>query len=114
MGKEPMHASDPPRWREVFQGRRGRLTAGLLLLEALIAVESLVVATIMPDVRRELGQVQLYGLAFSASPLATFASIPIAGTGRGSLWALARAAVHAAASSPSASSWRGWRPACRC
>jgi MFS family permease len=74
-----MHASDPPRWREVFQGRRGRLTAGLLLLEALIAVESLVVATIMPDVRRELGQVQLYGLAFSASPLATFASIPIAG-----------------------------------
>ena len=79
MGKEPMNASDPPRWREVFQGRRGRLTAGLLLLEALIAVESLVVATIMPDVRRELGQVQLYGLAFSASPLATFASIPIAG-----------------------------------
>ena len=79
MGKESMHASDPPRWREVFQGRRGRLTAGLLLLEALIAVESLVVATIMPDVRRELGQVQLYGLAFSASPLATFASIPIAG-----------------------------------
>jgi MFS family permease len=79
MGKESMHASDPPRWREVFQGRRGRLTAGLLLLEALIAVESLVVATIMPDVRRELGQVQLYGLVFSASPLATFASIPIAG-----------------------------------
>ena len=77
MGKESMQA--PPRWREVFQGRRGRLTAGLLLLEALIAVESLVVATIMPDVRRELGQVQLYGLAFSASPLATFASIPIAG-----------------------------------
>jgi MFS family permease len=79
MAKEPKHASDPPRWREVFQGRRGRLTAGLLLLEALIAVESLVVVTIMPDVRRELGQVQLYGLAFSASPLATFASIPIAG-----------------------------------
>jgi MFS family permease len=79
MAKQPVHAGDPPRWREVLQGRRGRLTAGLLLLEALIAVESLVVATIMPDVRRELGQVQLYGLAFSASPLATFASIPIAG-----------------------------------
>lgn len=79
MAKQPTHTSDPPRWREIFQGRRGRLTAGLLLLEALIAVEALVVATIMPDVRRELGQVQLYGLAFSASPLATFASIPIAG-----------------------------------
>lgn len=79
MAKGSIRTSDPPRWREVFQGRRGRLTAGLLLLEALIAVEALVVATIMPDVRRELGQVQLYGLAFSASPLATFASIPIAG-----------------------------------
>jgi hypothetical protein len=46
-------------WREVFRGRRGRLTAGLLLLEALVAVQSLVVATIMPDVRRDLGMVQL-------------------------------------------------------
>ena len=27
----------PPRWREVFRGRRGRLAAGLLLLEALSA-----------------------------------------------------------------------------
>jgi MFS family permease len=70
---------DAPRWREVFQGRRGRLVGGLLLLEALVAVEALVVATIMPDVRRELGDLPLYGLAFSASPLATFASIPIAG-----------------------------------
>ena len=70
---------EPARWREVFQGRRGRLVAGLLLLEALVAVEALVVATIMPDVRRDLGDVQLYGLAFSASALATFASIPMAG-----------------------------------
>jgi MFS family permease len=68
-----------PSWREVFQGRRGRLTAGLLLFEALIAVEALVVATIMPDVRRDLGMVQLYGLAFSAFALTTFATIPIGG-----------------------------------
>jgi MFS family permease len=66
-------------WREVFRGRRGRLTAGLLLLEALVAVQSLVVATIMPDVRRDLGMVQLYGLVFTASSLATIASIPIVG-----------------------------------
>jgi MFS family permease len=71
--------AEAPRWREVFEGARGRLTAGLLLLEAVVAVEALVVTTIMPDVRRDLGHIELYGLAFSASALATFASIPIAG-----------------------------------
>jgi MFS family permease len=58
---------------------RGRLTAGLLLLEALVAVQSPVVATIMPDVRRDLGMVQLYGLVLTATGLATIASIPIVG-----------------------------------
>jgi MFS family permease len=69
----------PPPWREVFQGRRGMLTMGLLLLEALVAVEALVVTTIMPAIRRDLGGLQFYGWAFSAFSLATFASIPIAG-----------------------------------
>jgi MFS family permease len=63
----------------VFRGRRGRLTAGLLLLEALVAVQSLVIATILPDIRRDLGMVELYGLVFAASSLATIASIPITG-----------------------------------
>lgn len=73
-------ASDrPPPWREVFHGRRGRLTAGLLLLEALVAVQTLVLATIMPDVRRDLGMVELYGLAFTTASLATISAIPIAG-----------------------------------
>jgi MFS family permease len=71
--------SRPPPWREVFQGKLGRLTAGLLLLEALVAVEALVVTTILPAVRRDLGGIQFYGWAFSATFLATFASIPIAG-----------------------------------
>ncbi|MEX1264685.1 MAG: MFS transporter [Actinomycetota bacterium] len=66
-------------WREVFAGRRGRLTAGLLVLEALVAVQSLTVATILPDVRRDLGMVHLYGLAFTAMSLATIASIPVVG-----------------------------------
>jgi MFS family permease len=74
-----LDATAPAPWREVFQGRRGRLTAGLLVLEALVAVQVLVVATIMPDVRRDLGMVQLYGLAFTASSLATIASIPVVG-----------------------------------
>jgi MFS family permease len=51
----------------------------LLLLEALVAMHSLVVVTILPDVRRDLGMVQLYGLAFTAASLATLGAIPIAG-----------------------------------
>ena len=71
-------AAAPP-WREVFHGPRGRLTAGLLLLEAVAAIQYLAIATIMPDVRRDLGMVQLYGLAFTAASLAMLATIPIAG-----------------------------------
>jgi MFS family permease len=66
-------------WRDVFRGARGRLTAGLLLLEALVAIQQLIVVTIMPDVLRDLGMVQLYGLAFTVASLATIAMIPIAG-----------------------------------
>ena len=79
MADEVAQRDGPVRWREVFRGRRGRLTAGLLLLEALVAVQSLVVATILPDVRNDLGMVQLYGLVFTAASLATIAAIPIAG-----------------------------------
>jgi MFS family permease len=69
----------PVPWREVFRGPRGRLATGLLLIEAVAAVQALVVATILPDIRRDLGMVQLYGLVFTASSLATIATIPIAG-----------------------------------
>jgi predicted MFS family arabinose efflux permease len=69
----------PARWREVFAGARGRLTAGLLVLEAVAGVEALVVATILPAVRRDLGDIQYYGWTFSAFSLAAFATIPIAG-----------------------------------
>lgn len=69
----------PPPWREVFAGARGRLTAGLLVLEAVAAMEALVVATILPAVRRDLGDVQLYGWAFSAYTLAAFGTIPLSG-----------------------------------
>jgi MFS family permease len=75
----PSAADGAPRWREVFRGRRGRLAAGLLLLEALVAMHALVVITILPEVRRDLGMVQLYGLVFTAASLATLGTIPIAG-----------------------------------
>ncbi len=71
--------AEPARWREVFAGARGRLTAGLLLLEALVATQILVVATVMPAVREDLGGLALYGWTFSASGLGQFAAIPIAG-----------------------------------
>jgi MFS family permease len=72
-------AARPVPWREVFAGARGRLTAGLLTLEMLVAIQILIVATIMPAVRRDLGDVALYGWTFSASGLGQFAAIPIAG-----------------------------------
>ena len=79
MVEDTARTDGPVRWRDVFRGRHGRLTAGLLLLEALVAIQSLVVATILPDVRADLGMVQLYGLVFTAASLATIATIPIAG-----------------------------------
>ena len=69
----------PPPWREVFQGARGRLTAGLLILEALVAVEILIVAAILPEVQRDLQGLQLYGWNFSALTLASLGTVPIAG-----------------------------------
>jgi MFS family permease len=69
----------PPRWREVFAGARGRLTTGLLILEALIAVEILIVAAILPAVQRDLHGLQLYGWNYAALTLASFGAVPIAG-----------------------------------
>src|SRR5918999_896716 len=69
----------PPRWRELFAGARGRLTTGLLILEALVAVEILIVAAILPAVQRDLQGLQLYGWNFAALTLASFGAVPIAG-----------------------------------
>jgi MFS family permease len=69
----------PPAWREVFVGARGRLTSGLLILEALVAVEILVVATILPAVERDLHGLRLYGWNYAALTLASFGAVPIAG-----------------------------------
>jgi MFS family permease len=69
----------PARWREVFAGARGRLTAGLLILEGLVAIEFMVVAAILPAVQRDLQGLQLYGWNFAALTLASFGAVPIAG-----------------------------------
>jgi MFS family permease len=55
------------------------VTLGLFLLEALAAVQVLVVTAVLPAVTRDLGNIQLYGWAFSASGLATVMAIPLTG-----------------------------------
>src|SRR5512132_1480845 len=68
----------PPPWRAVFVGTRGRLTIGLLILEALVAVEIMVVATILPAVEADLHGLKLYGWIYAALTLASIGSVPIA------------------------------------
>ncbi len=58
--------------------RRG-LTVGLVLTITLVAFESLAVATVMPDVKDDLGGLGLYGWVFSAFFLASLLGIVVAG-----------------------------------
>ena len=63
----------------MFAGARGRLTAGLLLLEGLVAIEIMVVATILPAVQEDLHGLHLYGWNYTALTLASLGAVPIAG-----------------------------------
>ena len=56
-----------------------RLTAGTILAIALVGFEALAVATIMPDVRDDLGGIGLYGWVFSAFFLGNIVGIVSAG-----------------------------------
>jgi MFS family permease len=69
----------PIRWRDLFQHGRGRLTTGILLVEFLLAVETLVIVAIMPAIRRDLGGLEFYGLVFAGFSLAALVVSPIAG-----------------------------------
>jgi MFS family permease len=69
----------PPPWRAVFAGARGRLTIGLLILEALVAIEIMVVATILPAVQADLHGLKLYGWIYASLTLASLGTVPIAG-----------------------------------
>jgi MFS family permease len=57
-----------------------RLTAGLLLVVAAAAFETLAVATILPLVVRDLGGLALYGWAFSLFTLANLLGIALGGS----------------------------------
>lgn len=68
-----------PTWRELLFGERARLTLGLILVEAVAAVQVSVVAAIMPAVSRDLHGIAFYGLVFSGYALAGLAATPLAG-----------------------------------
>jgi len=79
-------------WRQLLGEGRGRLTAGILLVEFVAAVQSSVVASIMPAVAHDIGGIQFYGLVFSGYALASIAATPNAGEAADS--AGTRAALH--------------------
>jgi MFS family permease len=60
-------------------GRRA-LTVGLVLAVTFVAFEALAVATILPTVGRQLGDLRLYGWVFSAFLLASLVGIVVAGS----------------------------------
>lgn len=63
----------------VFAPGRRLLTTGLVLTITFVGFESLAVATVLPDVRRDLGVVSLYGWVFSAFMLGSLIGIVVAG-----------------------------------
>ncbi|HEX2038699.1 MAG TPA: MFS transporter, partial [Acidimicrobiales bacterium] len=69
------HGSDD----RLFGGGRRPLTIGLVLVVTGIAFEALAVATVMPEVARDLDGLRLYGWAFSAFMLAHVAGVAVAG-----------------------------------
>jgi MFS family permease len=60
-------------------GRRP-LTVGLVLAVTLVASEALAIATVLPVVSRDLGDLRLYGWVFSAFMLSSLIGIVVAGT----------------------------------
>ncbi len=66
-------------WRELLFGERTTLTLGLVLVEAVAAVQVSVVAAIMPAVSHDLNGIAFYGLVFSGYALAGLAATPLAG-----------------------------------
>ena len=68
-----------PSWRAVVGSGRGRLTAGLVLIEFVSGMQYMVVTAAMPRVLHDLGGVAFYGSVFSGYMLSGLVSIPLAG-----------------------------------
>ncbi|MEX1170892.1 MAG: MFS transporter [Chloroflexota bacterium] len=70
----PPHPSDG-----LWSRDRRALTIGLILTITLVAFEALAVSTVMPQVARELGGIELYGWVFSAFFLGALIGIVVVG-----------------------------------
>lgn len=68
---------DVPGWRELFAPGLGRIAAGLVLMEFLVAVQVMVQVTVLPAITAEFGEIRLYGVALSASQVATVVVLPL-------------------------------------
>jgi MFS family permease len=64
----------------IWAPARRLLTVGLVLSITLVAFEALAIATVLPVVGRQLGDLRLYGWVFSAFLLASLIGIVVAGT----------------------------------
>jgi MFS family permease len=74
----PAAAAAPGTWAAILSGRRGRLLAGMVLAELVVAVQILIVVTVLPAVERQLGGIRLYGLALSVAAIAGIGAAPLA------------------------------------
>ncbi len=72
-------AAESPDPGGVFAPTRRALTAGLVLTITLVGFEALAVATVLPVVERDLGDLALYGWVFSAYLLASLVGTVVAG-----------------------------------
>lgn len=63
----------------VWAPKRRALTVGLVSTIVLVAFESLAVATILPDIKNDLGGLGLYGWVFSAFFLGSIVGVVVAG-----------------------------------
>ena len=70
---------EPVEVEGVWAPARRAMTVGLVFTITLVAIESLAVATILPDIKDDLGGLGLYGWVFSAFFLGSLVGVVVAG-----------------------------------
>src|SRR5215213_523063 len=81
--------SAPAAYRDLFTHARAALTLTIILLLLVATLDQLIVATAMPTILVQLGDVPLYSWVFAAYTLASIAALPVFGALSGR-WGLRR------------------------